>query len=145
MFKRILLPTDGSELSLRAVDLGLELASSLHASVYGFHVIPPTPALAYFADVALIDGGWILEQTEAFANRCLETIRQRAAEAGVEYESGTVVDQSPASAIVTTAQQQSCDLIVMGSHGWQGFDRLLLGSETHKVILQGLVPLLVVR
>ena len=145
MFKRILLPTDGSELSLRAVDMGLDLASSLHASVYGFHVIPPTPALAYFADIAMADGELILEQTEAFASRCLEAIRQRAAAAGVEYAGGTVVDQRPASAIVAIAQQQDCDLIVMASHGWQGFDRLLLGSETHKVIVQGLVPVLVVR
>jgi nucleotide-binding universal stress UspA family protein len=145
MFKRILLPTDGSDLSLRAVDIGLDLAKSLHASVYGFHVIPPTPALAYFADTALIDGQLILEQTEAFASRCLESIRQRAAAAGVDYEGGTVVDRRPANAIVATAQQQACDLIVMASHGWQGFDRLLLGSETHKVILQGVVPVLVVR
>lgn len=145
MFKRILLPSDGSELSLRAVDVGIELAKSLGASVHGFHVIPPTSALAYFADVALADGQMILEQTEAFAKQCLEAIRQRAATAGVECEGDMVVDQRPSSAIVAASQEHACDLIVMASHGWHGFDRLLLGSETHKVILQGMVPVLVVR
>ncbi|MEP7184293.1 MAG: universal stress protein [Rhodanobacter sp.] len=145
MFKRILLPTDGSELSLRAVDMGLELASSLHASVYGFHVIPPTPTLAYFADIALADADCVLEQTEAFAQQCLDTIQKRAAAAGVAYEGSTVVEQHAANAIVAVAQQQACDLIVMASHGWQGFDRLLLGSETHKVIIHGIMPVLVVR
>ncbi|MDQ6647808.1 MAG: universal stress protein [Pseudomonadota bacterium] len=145
MFKRILLPTDGSELSLRAVDVGIDLARSLGAGVYGFHVIPPTPALAYFADVALADGQLILEQTEAFAKQCLDAIRQRAEKAGVEYAGDTVVDQRPSSAIVAASQKHACDLIVMASHGWQGLDRVLLGSATHKVILLGMVPVLVVR
>lgn len=145
MFTRILLPTDGSELSLRAVDTGIELARSLGASVHGFHVIPPRPPLAYFADVALADGQVILEQTEAFAHQCLEAIRQRAATAGVAYEGSMVVDQHPAAAIVAAAHSQACDLIAMASHGWQGLDRLLLGSETHKVIVQGATPVLVVR
>lgn len=144
MFKRILLPTDGSELSLRAIDTGLELASSLHASVYAFHVIPPLPP-PYFADIALPADGVLFEQTEAFANRCLDAVKQRAAAAGVGYDGGTAINQRPATAIVEAAQEQGCDLIVMASHGWRGVDRLLLGSETHKVIVQGMVPVLVVR
>lgn len=145
MFKRILLPTDGSELSLRAVDVGIDLAKSLGASVHGFHVVSPPLALAYLADVALVDGQLILERTEAFAEECLEAIRQRAATAGVAYAGNSMVDQHCSQAIVEAAQVHACDVIVMASHGWKGFDRLLLGSETHKVILQSALPVLVVR
>jgi len=144
MFKHILLPTDGSELSLHAVDIGIELAAKLGARVYAFHVIVPLPASAYFAEFILVEPEYTKEAS-ANAERYLADVRQRAAAAGVACESGSESDTRPYSAIVDAARKHQCDLIVMASHGWRGFDRLLLGSETHKVILNGDVPVLVCR
>ena len=77
--------------------------------------------------------------------RYLADARQRAVAAGVPCETSFETDARPYAAIVGATRKQQCDLIVMASHGWRGFDRLLLGSETHKVILNGEVPVLVCR
>jgi nucleotide-binding universal stress UspA family protein len=145
MFKRILLPTDGSELSLRAVDTGIELAARLGASVYAFHVIAPFPASVYFSEFVVANEPDYTREVIANAERYLADIRERAQAAGVGCEGSHETDARPYSAIVEVARKQRCDLIVMASHGWRGFDRLLLGSETHKVILNGDVPVLVCR
>ena len=145
MFKHILLPTDGSELSLRAVDTGIELAVRLGASVYAFHVIAPFPASIYFAEIIQANEPTYTSEAVANAEKYLAEVRQRAQAAGVPCEGSHQVDTRPYSAIVGAARKQQCDLIVMASHGWRGFDRLLLGSETHKVILNGDVPVLVCR
>ncbi len=145
MFKRILLPTDGSELSLRAVDTGIGLAARLGASVYAFHVVAPFPASVYFAEFAVANEPSYTREAIANAERYLAEVSQRAQAAGVPCEGSHEVDARPYSAIVGAARKQQCDLIVMASHGWRGFDRLLLGSETHKVILNGDVPVLVCR
>jgi nucleotide-binding universal stress UspA family protein len=144
MFKRILLPIDGSELSLRAVDIGVELAAKLGASVYAFHVIAPLPASAYAAEFIQVDPEYTIEASAA-AERYLAEVHQRAKAAGVPCNSSYQTDSRPYSAIVEVARKHECDLVVMASHGWRGFDRLLLGSETHKVILNGEVPVLVCR
>ena len=144
MFKRILLPVDGSELSLRAVDTGIELAARLGASVYAFHVIAPLPASAYVAEFVQVDPEYTEEAT-ADAERYLAEVHQRATAAGVACRSSYQTDLRPYAAIVEVARKHQCDLIVMASHGRHGFDRLLLGSETQKVILNGDVPVLVCR
>ncbi|HEY8327363.1 MAG TPA: universal stress protein [Rhodanobacter sp.] len=145
MFKHILLPTDGSELSLRAIDTGIELAARLGARAHAFHVIAPFPASTYFAGFVLANEPAYTQEANANAERYLADVRQRAEAAGVSCESSCEVDARPYSAIVGAARKHQCDLIVMASHGWRGFDRLLLGSETHKVILNGDVPVLVCR
>lgn len=144
MFKRILLPVDGSELSLRAVDTGIALAHKLGASVHAFHVIAPFPAITYVAEFIIpANEAMYTEQVIANAERYLADVCQRATAAGVGCDSGYEFDQRPYCAIVAAAAKQQCDLIIMASHGWRGFDRLLLGSETHKVILNGSIPVLV--
>jgi len=145
MFKHILLPTDGSELSLRAVDTGIGLAASLGARVHAFHVIVPFPATVYFSEFAVANESSYTHEAMANAERYLAEVRRRAQAAGLACEGSHEVDAHPYSAIVGAARKQQCDLIVMASHGWRGFDRLLLGSETHKVILNGDVPVLVCR
>jgi nucleotide-binding universal stress UspA family protein len=145
MFKHILLPTDGSELSLHAVDTGIELAARLGARVYAFHVIAPFPASVYFTEIIQANEPTYTREATANAERYLGDVRQRAQAAGVPCDGSHEVDARPWSAIVGAARKQQCDLIVMASHGWRGFDRLLLGSETHKVILNGDVPVLVCR
>lgn len=145
MFKHILLPVDGSELSLRAVDTGIELAARLGASVYAFHVIAPFPASIYFAEIIQANEPTYTSEAIANAEKYLVDVSRRAQAAGVPCEGSHETDARPYSAIVGAARKQQCDLIVMASHGWRGFDRLLLGSETHKVILNGDVPVLVCR
>ena len=119
MFKRILLPTDGSELCMHGVRLGIDLARSCGASVCA------------------------LEGAVQRAERHLADVRELAAKAGVPCEGSRVVGDPPSEWIVREAQQRQCDLIVMASHGWRGLSRLLLGSETHKVLLTSTVPVLV--
>ena len=145
MFKHILLPVDGSDLSLRAVRLGVELAKTCGARVYALHVVAPFHTIAYMAEMLAATEVVYTKEASANAERYLADVRQRAAAAGVACESGSESDTRPYSAIVDAARKHQCDLIVMASHGWRGFDRLLLGSETHKVILNGDVPVLVCR
>ncbi|MGY3039417.1 nucleotide-binding universal stress UspA family protein [Rhodanobacter sp. TND4EL1] len=145
MFQHILVPTDGSDLASRALDTAIELATKLGARIHAFHVIAPFPASTYFAEFVLANEPTYIEEATTHAERYLADARQRAAVAGVPCETSFETDARPYSAIVGATRKQQCDLIVMASHGWRGFDRLLLGSETHKVILNGDVPVLVCR
>lgn len=143
MFKHILLPTDGSELSLRAVDTGIELAERCGAQVYAIHVLTPFPAVTYAAQ--LIQAGDEAYSRDAVvrAENCLAEVHRRAAAAGVACESTYVFDHRPYLAIIGAAHRWHCDLIVMGSHGRGGLARLLLGSEAHKVTESCSTPVLV--
>ena len=145
MFKRILLPTDGSELSLRAVDTGIALAASLGADVYAFHVVAPYPEISYVVDVARTNQEFFLREANKQAESYLQEVHKRAIAAGVPCESGHTTGNTPHTAIVAAASRQQCDLIVMASHGRHGVNRLLLGSETQKVLLSCKVPVLVCR
>lgn len=143
MFKHILLPTDGSELSLRAVDTGVALAARLGARVYALHVIAPFPASTRYVSLLAVNEPSYTRDTTADAERYLAEVRQRAEGAGVPYAGSHVIDNRPWSAIIDATRAQHCDLIVMATNGWRGFDRLLLGSETHKTVLNGEVPVLI--
>ena len=143
MFKHILLPTDGSELSLRAVDTGIALAARLGASVHAFSVVPPFPWLTCAVDIIQANQESYLDEAVAQAEGYLREVCQRAATAGVACASSHVIGQRPYTAIVAAVAARQCDLIAMASHGGRGFDRLLLGSETHKVMLYANVPVLV--
>lgn len=145
MFKHILLPTDGSELALRAVDTGLALAASLGADVYAFHVVAPFPPLSYMVDIVQANQAFYLQEAIERAEVYLQEVHKRADAAGVSCQSGHVTDGRPYEAIVAAATGQGCDLIVMASHGWRGLDRLLLGSQTQKVLMSSEVPVLVCR
>lgn len=144
MFKHILLPTDGSELALRAVDMGIALASQLDARVYAFHVAIPFPAVTYFAEmIQMPSEAAYVQESEAAAERYLADVRERAKAVGVACDGSHEFDHRPYTAIVGAAVKHHCDLIVMGSHGRSGLDRLLLGSETYKVMLSTQIPVLV--
>jgi nucleotide-binding universal stress UspA family protein len=138
MFQHILLPTDGTDFSLKAVDVGVALAARLGARIYAFHVIEP-----YFETILQLSEDSYNEEMVAHARDCLDQVCRRAEAAGVRSESCFVFNDHPYRAIVATTAEQGCDLIVMASHGRRGLDGLLMGSETHKVILQGSVPVLV--
>lgn len=142
MFQRILVATDGSEVSDRAARHAIELAARLGASLLAVHVAPAAPAYAYFAQG--IEGA-DLSPEAALRNgtRFVGAVRDWAAAENVPCEVMTVIDNRPWCEIVAIARNSACDLIIMGSHGRRGMDRLLLGSETHKVLLNTSLPVLI--
>lgn len=143
MFKNILLPTDGSDQSLRAAHLGIALAKQNRARVHAYHVLAPLAAVDFFSDLIRESPDDYREEAIQRAEQQLETIRLIAEEAGVPFEGNYAFDQRPYSAILGAARQYNCDLIVMGTHGRTGLDRLVLGSETNKVLSCTDIPVLV--
>ena len=142
MFKNILLPVDGSEHALNAVATGLELASRLQANVHAIHVLPPLPAVSLVAELLQSRSSYT-ELAKGRARGYLEEVASRARAAGVPCDTEFVFDLRPYVAIVAAANKHHCDLIVMSSRGSKGLERVLLGSETHKVMLSCDVPVLV--
>lgn len=147
MYKRILVPTDGSALSKKAMRSAVALAASLDAEVVALNVVPRYPT-SYFegglsisnAEVARVERQWA-EQGQALA----EEVSQAAAKAGVEAKALTVRSDLVAEAILAAAKKNRCDLVVMASHGRKGLKRMLLGSETQHVLTHGNIPVLVLR
>lgn len=145
MFKHILIPTDGSELSVVAVTQGIKLAKEINARVTGLTVTMP---FHFFA----VDGMQISDTAEQYAQdskamalRNLQVIREAASAAGVECELVHRVSEHPYEEIVKTAQEQGCDVIFQASHGRRGMRALVMGSETHKVLTHTKIPVLVFR
>ncbi len=143
MFKHILLPVDGSDLSLRAVNLGIQLAQTCHAKVSALHVVAPYRTLANVIELLAISEAAYAQQAPERAEHYLLEVQTLAKAASIECHTGYVVDAHPHEAILEAVHTQRCDLVVMASHGWRGMTRLLLGSETHKVLLESGVPVLV--
>jgi nucleotide-binding universal stress UspA family protein len=143
MFKHILLPTDGSELSLRAATLGIELARTCGARVHALHVVAPYHTIAYMAEILAATEITYTHEATVRAGQYLADVRRMAEAAGVECSTEYVFDDRPHEAIVRAVREQHGDLVVMASHGWRGVTRLLLGSEVHKVLLESEIPVLV--
>lgn len=143
MYKHILLPTDGSDAALRGVDAGVALAKALGARVRGLAVVSPFANLAYLGELVQATETTYMQHAAERAQRYLAEIKQRADTAGVACETQYVFDSNPGKVILDMADRHACDLIVMGTHGRRGMDRLLLGSETHRVILGSDLPVLV--
>ncbi len=137
MFKKILLPTDGSALSIQAATAGVEFARTIGAQVVALHVTQPFAATIGFdgmaAAYAITDEAYeqaAVEQSTRFLNPIVETAQR----AGVVVESRTVSNFNVADGIVQAAEDSGSDLIFIGSHGRSGLSRLLLGSVTAKVL-----------
>ena len=147
MYKRILIATDGSRLSRKAILHGTALAQALGATVVGFHARQPFPAI-YFAEAVMVPPS-TEKQFEAdsakLAKERLAEVEAAAKKAGVNYRSVQITDRSPAEAIIRAAKKEKCDLIVMASHGRKGFARVLIGSETSLVLTHSTIPVLVTR
>jgi nucleotide-binding universal stress UspA family protein len=147
MYKRILVPTDGSALSRKAIRSAIELAASVGAEVVGLSVVPRYP-LSFFQggnsvspdDVARTEKQGA-EQGQAMADE----VSKAAAKAGVKARAITLRSDLVAEAILGAARKHRCDLVVMASHGRKGLKRLLLGSETQHVLTHGAIPVLVLR
>jgi len=143
MTKRILIATDGSERSRRAISAGVALAKALGASVVGCAALRVYPYHGVGGEIAPAELAF-QAQAAAEANRNLDELERAAAEAGVAF--GRILREGhPDDIILQTAETESCDLIVMASHGRRGVFSLLLGSETQKVLARSSRPVLVVR
>jgi nucleotide-binding universal stress UspA family protein len=148
MFKHILLPTDGSKLSDRAVQRGIEFAKSVKAQVTSMHVVPEFRIVTdeSFAMPMTADLKRRYDQeVRARAAKMLDKIGERAKAAGVKHDAVVVSSDVPYQEIIDVARKHKCDLIIMASHGRRGLSGLLLGSETAKVLTHSKIPVLVVR
>jgi len=145
MFKHILIPTDGSDLSRKAILYGVQLAKESGAKVTGLTVAEPYRAAAMDAVLVPVDEGDYEEQSRVLSEKAMEQVKMAAQAAGVPCETIREVHDQPYRAIIDTAQALGCDLIVMASHGRRGISALLLGSETPKVLTHSTIPVLVYR
>jgi nucleotide-binding universal stress UspA family protein len=146
MFKNILIPTDGSDQSQRAIQTGIELAKVHGARVTGIHVIPDYHLLiAYEGAFDPVTEERIEEEAKARADTYLGFIRDKAAAAGVPCSTACETSDHPYDAILRSCETNACDLILMTSHGRKGLAAVLLGSETRKVLTHAKVPVLIVR
>lgn len=147
MFKHLLVPTDGSELSQQAVRRAIAFAREAGAKITFFCAEKPFPFM-YASEGTIFDGHALLEfqhSEEAVAHALLDACRQQAQAAGVDCATLVLFCEAPYEAIIAAAQRQDCDLIFMASHGQRGVKGLLLGSETQKVLTHCGIPVLVYR
>jgi nucleotide-binding universal stress UspA family protein len=144
MFKRILVPTDGSDVTKKAVDTAIKLASSLKARIYTISVKEPFPYSA-ISEMQPTPPQEFFDAQERIASQRIKAVSEACAAAGVECQAHTVEALHPWEAIIDHAKLMECDLLVMASHGRRGVSALLLGSETQKVLTHSKLPVLVVR
>ena len=143
--KHILIPTDGSELSQKAIEYGLALAKSVNAKVTVVTVSAPLHTLVIEPPLTTNIVETYETQIRQLAWKYLEAARALAAAAGVPCEVLQLEHDQPYLAIIDTAARRACDLIVMASHGRRGIAAIVLGSETVKVLTHSTIPVLVFR
>lgn len=147
MYKRILVATDGSTLSKKAVTSAIELAATCSAELFALKVVPRYPQ-AYFEgsiplsaeEVARVEKQWAQA-----AQQQLATVEKSAQARSVNVKALVVKSDVVSDAIMAAAKKNKADLIVMASHGRKGIKRLLLGSETLQVLTHSQIPVLVLR
>ena len=148
MYKHILLPTDGSKLSEKAVKQCIRLAKSLGAKITAVNVTPEYQMV--------MDEGFVMpnaamlkkrfeEETGKRSKQLLGEVKTEALAAGVDCDGVSITSGVPYEAIIKHAKKAKCDLIMMASHGRKGLSSILLGSETAKVLTHSTIPVLVVR
>lgn len=147
MYQRILVATDGSTLSKKAVNSAIALAKLSGAELVALKVVPRYPQ-SYFegglalpaSDIAKVEKQWA-EHGQAV----VDAVAKSSAAKGLTVKAVTVKSDLVSEAIIATARKHKCDLIVMASHGRKGVKRLLLGSETQQVLTHSHIPVLVLR
>jgi len=145
MFKHILLPTDGSKLSEKAIKQGVRMAKALGAKLTMVHVIPKFHTFTYQAEMLEATRGEYEDGASARGQGYLDFARKVANGAGVDCDGIKIVSDQPFKEIIKAAKKKSCDLILMASHGRRGIEGFLLGSETQKVLTHSRIPVLVYR
>jgi nucleotide-binding universal stress UspA family protein len=147
MFKKILLPTDGSPVSRKSVKQGVAFAKATGAKVVGFFSPQDYRTLMYseYIPPSLMSEEEFEAQAKKAAQKQLTFIEKTAKEAGIPYEGFYLSSIAPWEAIIEAAKKKKCDLIFMGSHGRSGLAGLVLGSQTTKVLTHSKIPVLVTR
>ena len=147
MYEKILVATDGSTLSKKAVRSAIELASAVQAELVALYVVPRYP-ISYFEGGITVSSQDIARTEKQWADQgqeVVDAVQQAAQAKGVKAKAIVSKSDLVAEAIMSTAKKSKCDLIVMASHGRKGFKRILLGSETQHVLTHSSIPVLVLR
>jgi nucleotide-binding universal stress UspA family protein len=147
MYQSILVPTDGSPLSAKAVQCALELAELSGAQIVFLNVVPRYP-MSYFEGgitASMTEVGKIEKQWSEKAQGLVDQLKAKAEARGLKAKGLTMRSDLVAESVIACAKKNKCDLIVMASHGRKGIKRLLLGSETTHVLTHSPLPVLVLR
>jgi len=153
MFKKILVPTDGSSLSEKAIDAAVKFAAGIDAKIVTISVADPYNPMPPIVEGVPLDPNFYDEDTrrifeaqpQQIAKKNVQYVKDLADQLGVTCEMLTATSADPYEEIVKAVSTFDCDLIFMASHGRKGLNRLILGSETQKVIAYSTVPVLVYR
>jgi len=145
MFKSILFPTDGSDLSDKATAIAMEFARLHQSRITAVTVIEPLLMPTMGDGGAVLDAGQYETQMQAAARDHINKVAAAASAAGVPFEGVIAMSAKPADQIVEAAEKYGCDLIMMASHGRSGLSKLLMGSETQSVLSGTSLPVLVLR
>lgn len=145
MYRRILVPTDGSPVSGHAVDVAIEFARACGSEIVALSIAVPEPILQSLEGAMVLDPGQQVDVLLEHAQEFTAAVAARAQQAGVACTPVTRFSLDPGEAIVAAAREHACELIVMGSHGRRGLSRLLMGSVTQGVLAYAPVPVMVVR
>lgn len=144
MFKHILIPVDGSPTAAMAADKAIGLARAFGSEVTAIYVIDPYPFAGIGTDVAYSQAQYLSAAT-AESGEALAAVRQAFERAGLQVNTSVIEGHAVYQSILDTARSAGADLIVMGSHGRRGLEKLVLGSVTQRVVSHAHVPVLVVR
>ena len=147
MYKSILVATDGSELSKKAVGNAIDLAAAIGAELVALYVVPRYP-VSYFEGGITISMDEMARTEKQWSEKgqaVVDAVQLEAQAAGVKAKAVVIQSDMVAESIMSAANQNNCDLIVMASHGRKGIKRVLLGSETQHVLTHSTVPVLVLR
>jgi nucleotide-binding universal stress UspA family protein len=147
MYQRILVATDGSKLSKKAVTSAIDLAALCGAELVALKVVPRYPQ-SYFeggmalqpAEVQKVEKQWADE-----GQATVDAVKKSASAKGVTTKAITVKSDVVSDALLSAAKKHQCDLIIMASHGRKGIKRLLLGSETQHVLTHATIPVLILK
>lgn len=145
MFKHLLVPTDGSPLSAKAVQAAISFAKEAGARITTVSVAEPFPYSALSESAFLPDQTRYEKQMQDHARRHVDEVAKLARDAGVPCETRVALSFSPYEEIVRLADELGCDAIFMASHGRKGVNRLFVGSETQKVLAHSTLPVMVFR
>jgi nucleotide-binding universal stress UspA family protein len=147
VYKHILVATDGSKLSAKAVAHAIDLAQALGAKLTAFYASPDYPMPAYADGVVYepVSRKEYAALAKKEADKILNAVALKAESAGLEFNAAQAIWPAPWEAILAAAKKHKCDAIVMASHGRRGVSALLLGSETQKVLTHSKLPVIVVR
>jgi nucleotide-binding universal stress UspA family protein len=144
MFKKILVPTDGSAQAAAAAKIAAQLAKSQGAQIIGVYVIDPFPYIG-IGDASAVGLQAYLSEAKAAAGQALEMLGKACAAEDVPFAGDTIERNVVHEGVLETASAEGCDLIVMGSHGRRGLKSLILGSVAQKVLAHAELPVLIVK